>query len=86
MRRLDAYIGVIRSIVVVFAIGFAWSSFALAEEPASPPAPSDYSVQGDGGNAGDVQERRVSLDEGGCKPPNVLVNGRCVPPKDKGGK
>lgn len=44
MRRQDAYIGLIRSTVVVVAIGLGWSSFALAEEPASPPAPSDQSV------------------------------------------
>jgi hypothetical protein len=45
MRRHDAYLGVIRSTCLVFAIGFAWSSFALAEEPTSPPIPSDQSVQ-----------------------------------------
>ena len=45
MRRHEAYIGVIRSTVVAVAIGFAWSPFALAEEPTSPPTPSDQSVQ-----------------------------------------
>jgi hypothetical protein len=85
MRRHDTYIGLIRSTVFVVAIGFVWSSFALAEEPTSPPAPSDQSVQRDGGNAGGRAALRFSRDEGGCKPPNVIVNGRCVPPK-KGGQ
>ena len=45
MRRQDTYVGLIRCTVVVCAIGFAWASFAVAEEPTNPPAPSDQSVQ-----------------------------------------
>jgi hypothetical protein len=75
MRRQDAYVGLIRSTVLVFAIGFAWSSPVLADEPTSPPAPSDQSVQeravppvveGEPGpppEAGDVQERAIRRDQ-----------------------
>lgn len=45
MRKHDAYIRLIRSTVVVYAIGFGWSTCVLADEPASQPAPSDQSVQ-----------------------------------------
>jgi hypothetical protein len=75
MRRHDRCVGLIRSTVVVCAIGFAWSSFALADEPTSSPAPSDQSVQertvppvveGEKAppEAGDVQERAVRRDQG----------------------
>lgn len=44
MSRHDAYIGVIHSTVLAFAVGLGGASFILAEEPTSPPAPSDDSV------------------------------------------
>jgi len=61
MRRQAAVVGLIRSTVVVFAIGFAWSSFALADEPTSPPAPPT-TVQEEKAtpdDSGEVQERSV---------------------------
>lgn len=45
MSRHDTYIGVIRSTVLVFAIGCGGASFALADEPTSPSPSSDESVQ-----------------------------------------
>lgn len=45
MNRHDTFVGLIHSTILVFAIGFGWSSSVLADEPTSPPAPSDESVQ-----------------------------------------
>lgn len=61
MRRHDTYVGVIRSTVVVFAIGFAWSSFALADEATSPPAPSTtvQEEKATPAESDEVQERSV---------------------------
>jgi len=61
MRRQDTYVGVIRFTVVVCAIGFGWSSFVLAEKPASPPAPSTtvQEEKATPAESGKVQERGV---------------------------
>ncbi len=45
MSKDDAYLVVIRSTFLVFAITFVWSSFVLAEEPTSPATSPDQSVQ-----------------------------------------
>lgn len=45
MSRHDTYVRLIRSTVLVCSIVFGGSSLALAEEPTSPPTPSDDSVQ-----------------------------------------
>jgi len=89
MRRHDAYARVIRSTVIVFAIGFAWSSFALAEEPTSSPAPAEQSVQeravppvveGEPASppeAGDVQKR--ALPQKGTTGPLPVFGGTFEP-------
>ena len=62
MRKHDAFVGMIRSTVVVVAIGFAWSSFAVAKEPANPPAPPP-TVQDEKAppaDKGEVKERGVT--------------------------
>lgn len=58
MRRHDAYVGVIRSAVVVCAIGFAWSSFVVAAEPPAS-SPTVQKEKGTANDAGQVQERAV---------------------------
>jgi hypothetical protein len=49
--------------MLVVAIGFAWSSVAVAEEPASPPAPPPtvQEEKATPADSGEVQERTVSL-------------------------
>jgi hypothetical protein len=62
MRRHDAYVRLIRSTVVVFAIGFAWSSFALAEEPppSLPPVQDEPTTPAETPTS-DVQGRGFSI-------------------------
>ena len=59
MRRRDVYLRLLRSTCVVFAIGFAWSSFALADEPTDQPAPSSMGQEENAttAEAGEVQTR-----------------------------
>ncbi len=44
MSRQDTYVGVIHSTVLAFAIGLGGVSFAVGEEPPSPPPPSEDSI------------------------------------------
>lgn len=59
MRKHDAYVRLIRSTIVVFVIGFAWSSFALADEPPDQPIPSSTGQEEKAtpAEAGEVQTR-----------------------------
>ena len=59
MSRRDGRVRSLRSTCVVFAIGFAWSSFALADEPADQPAPSSTAQEEQAipAEAGEVQSR-----------------------------
>jgi hypothetical protein len=59
MRRRDVYVRLLRSTFVVFAFGFAGSSFALADEPADQPAPSSTGQEEKAtpAEAGEVQTR-----------------------------
>jgi hypothetical protein len=59
MRRRDLCLGLLRSTCVVFAMGFTWSSFALADEPADQPVPSSTAQeeQATQAEAGEVQSR-----------------------------
>ena len=45
MKRYNVRVGLIRSAVIVCSLILGSSSFALAEEPTSPPTHSDQSVQ-----------------------------------------
>jgi hypothetical protein len=45
MRRYSTIIGLIGSVVIACSLVFGWSSFVLADEPTTPQAPSDQSVQ-----------------------------------------
>lgn len=69
MRIHTAVVGLIRSIVVVFAIGFAWPSFALAEEPPAS-SPTVQEEKAKPADSGEVQERAVPRkgEEGGFAP------------------
>lgn len=76
MRRHDTYVGLVRSTVVVCAIGFAWSSFALAEKPANPPAPST-TVQEEKATPAEsdqVQERAIRKGEFGGVPTAPILD------------
>jgi hypothetical protein len=81
MRRHDTYVGLIRSTVLVLAIGFAWSSFALAEEPTSPPAPSTtvQEEKATPAESSDVRERAVPRDQ--LESPGAFTPSQKAPPR-----
>lgn len=58
MRRHDAYVRLIHSTVVVFAIGFPWTSLALGDEPTTP-ATAVEEEKATPADSGEVQERAV---------------------------
>jgi hypothetical protein len=58
MRRQDTYVGLVRSAVVVCAIGFAWSSFVVAAEPPAS-SPTVQNEKGTANDADQVQKRAV---------------------------
>ena len=58
MKRQNTFIGLILSTVLVFVMGFGWSSFVLADEPpASSPAMQEETEPS--ADAGEVQERGI---------------------------
>jgi hypothetical protein len=58
MKRQDIYVGLVRSAVVVCAIGFAWASFVVAAEPPAS-SPTVQKEKGTANDAGQVKERAV---------------------------
>ena len=91
MSRHDTYVGLIRSTVLVCSIGFGGSSLALAEEPTSPPAPSDESVQERDvprqpgiGSASEVTGDAPGKETGGSEAVPPVVEGQPASPAEAG--
>ena len=91
MSRHDTYVRLISSTVLVCSIGFGGLSLALAEEPTSPPTPSDDSVQERDvprqpgiGSGSEVTGNAPGKETGGSEAVPPVVEGQPGPPAEDG--